>query len=150
MLKRKHLVLTGLILIIGLQLVGLSHGQWFEPFRSSGVINTGSLEVLFENLTTNDWLLYGDGTQRYERTDPLNASMFEGISCQATLSSGMISAEFNEDSEWKAISEELGIFIEGAMPGYGCLISFDIRSTGTVPVGVKFTTTEPNPFVTFT
>ncbi len=147
MLKRNTLVMTAIVMLIGLQLVGVTYGRWGAGMSISTTIQTGTVEVVFENIMTEDWVLAGDGS-RYERTDGDFAALFQAVSCAALMDSAVLSVDLEEtEDELPSIDEELFLEINGVYPGYGCVITFDVRSAGTVPLGVSFNENHSHPLV---
>lgn len=148
MLKRNTLAMTAIVMLIGLQLVGVTYGRWGAGMSISTTVQTGTVEVVFENIMTEDWVLAGDGS-RYARSEGDFAALFQTVSCTASMDMAVLAMDFDadEDGELQPIDEELGLNINGVYPGYGCMITFDVRSAGTVPVGVAFNENHPHPLV---
>ncbi len=140
--RKTTIILVG-ILVMALAVVGIGYGLWFEDLVIQGRVHTGILDVGFSPWTAYEWFenAGGDVIATQEGGVPplevpqIAAGLFmlkDNVNCYAEFHGpdGLDNPEPGVDTGF----DMMEIFVEGAYPGYACLITFDITNLGTVPV----------------
>jgi len=114
-----------MILVIALAILGVGYALWSETLTISGTVNTGEVDVEFsvhdpeECVDVNGVLTCPEPP---EKADVANCTV-EWLGPDG-------------DSEVDLGPDQLVVTIDGMYPSYHCKVSFDVTSTGSVPVHV--------------
>jgi len=115
---------VGTILVamaILLATVGVGYGLWSERLVIDGTVHTGEVDVGFSGPYTYDFVLV-NGVAQYE---PPEKDRF--TTCEAAL------YDFDPNSDGL---EGMTITVEGAYPGYYCVVYFDVSNIGSIPIKI--------------
>ncbi len=119
--KSLPVITITIVMLLVLATAGVAYGLWSEKLVIDGVVYTGEVDVAFsgpyayEYVKVNGWYQFEPQVK-----DPY-------AECYARA------WDFDPGSDGM---EGIDILVEGAYPGYVCLISFDIHNLGTVPVHI--------------
>jgi predicted ribosomally synthesized peptide with SipW-like signal peptide len=115
-----------LVLVIALAVLGVGYAFWSETLTISGTVQTGEVDVEFSTY------------------DPVECVDTQTGLCQPEPAGKETAAECTV--EWSQNNTEAGddgfdqllVTVTGMYPSYHCKVSFDVTSTGSVPVHVKW------------
>lgn len=130
--------------VVGLLVIGAGYATWSKTLYIKGDVNTGKLDVYFENCKSNDPSSEGSkdpktcGTWTYSNIDNPNTWIWDGERYQGNIASIDCSVEDSEETK-----DTLHIELDGAYPGYYGSVAFSISNKGNVPIGcsLKLTAT---------
>ncbi len=122
--KRLPLGLLAILLIVLLAGIGVAYGLWSETLTIEGTVNTGDVDVEFANVQKSEYIGVIENNQYMIKHE----SNFPGKENAANCS--------YDSEEAGTDNETLKITVEGAYPSWYCVVLFDVKSTGSVPVHV--------------
>ncbi len=144
-MNRKTLAAAGGAILIALALVGIGYGLWFEDLNLTGQMTTGVLDVGIINARVKEWYADENDELVAMQGTPLFRTKHDGItSCTVALHGpdGLDSPDPGVDTG----KDELEITVTGAYPSYHCLVTFEVKNLGTVPVHLIGPVSDPaNP-----
>jgi hypothetical protein len=114
-----------LVLVIALAVLGVGYALWSETLSISGTVTTGEVDVEFSQGPVKECVdINGVLTcpEPPEKADVANCTV-EWLGPDG-------------DSEGDDGSDQLLVTVTGMYPSYHCKVSFDVTSTGNVPVHV--------------
>ncbi|GIV64176.1 MAG: hypothetical protein KatS3mg045_1515 [Bellilinea sp.] len=117
--KRLPLGLLAILLIVLLAGVGVAYGLWSETLTIDGTVNTGEVNVKFGTVQIEEGVAVNGDEPESEPPGKEGAA-----NCSYKIT------DRNTDSE------TLEITATGAYPSWHCFVTFDVKSTGTVPVHI--------------
>ncbi len=119
--KSLPVITITIIMLLVLATAGVAYGLWSESLVIDGTVYTGEVDVAFS------------GPYPYEYVNVNGRYMMEPRVKDPYAECYARAWDFDPGSDGL---EGIEIYVEGAYPGYVCLISFDIHNLGTVPVHV--------------
>jgi hypothetical protein len=119
--KRLPLGLLAILLIVLLAGIGVAYGLWAETLTIDGTVNTGEVDVNFGMIDVKEMVSI-DGA------DPVLESLYPSKVGAANCD---IEVEFP-----LADDPTLEVTVTGAYPSWHCIVDFEIKSVGSVPVHV--------------
>ncbi|GAB4482817.1 MAG: hypothetical protein Kow00124_31940 [Anaerolineae bacterium] len=137
-MSRKTLIVLACVLILALELVGISYGSWREDLTMQGETETGTLDLYFQNLSTTQWFTGPDLTVYTEADWP---EKFVPVTCSAQFipGGGLPNPDLDDSlTGYDTGDDWLQVTVTGAYPGYYCEVQFDIHNGGTVPAELHF------------
>lgn len=110
------IAILSLVLVVGLAAVGLGFAGWSQELFINGTVNTGSVDMEFQNCRA----VQANGMNNAETT----------VNCLDLNGDGM--------------AETMQVNIQGAFPGHVAAVLFDVHCSGSVPVHIsEILITEP-------
>jgi len=137
-MARRQLVTIGIIMLMALQALGVAYGSWFEDTTLAGQVESGSVDLYFENVVAAQWFTDSAGQMYLPADWPV---LFAATMCSAKFDPEIGSpnaALADNPQNYDTGPDWLQVLVEGAYPGYSCLVTFDITSGGSVPVELRF------------
>lgn len=126
-----------MILVIALALLGVGYAFWSETLTIQGTVQTGEVDVEFSTYDPVECVDTQAGLCQEEPT--LKDAAAE---CVAKFEGPVVDPNDPSNSG----PDKLLVTVTGMYPGYHCKVSFDVTSTGNVPVHVKLPKAAPtNP-----
>jgi hypothetical protein len=119
--KSLRLGVLGIALLVSLALVGVAYGLWSKTLKISGTVNTGSVDAVLSLTKIEEDEDTEAGTQEDDRDPDQTIEGKDVASCRAVLSD---------------LRDELTITIDKGYPSFDCWVTFDVHSTGTIPVHI--------------
>ena len=130
-----------MVLVIMLALLGVGYAFWSETLTIEGTVTTGEVDVEFSTYEPVECV--DTQTGLCEEEPELKDSAAE---CTVEWLGG--EGDFDDVPLLDNGSNLLQVTVTGMYPSYHCKVSFDVTSTGSVPVHVKppvYTGVEPLP-----
>jgi len=126
MIKNKALPIGTIfiILVIALALVGVGYAFWSETLTISGTVQTGEVDVQFSTYDPVECVDTQAGLCQPEPSEKADAA-----NCTVTQ---IGSTDPNDNGVSKLVVTATGMY-----PSWHCKVSFDVTSTGNVPVHVE-------------
>jgi len=118
MTKRLPLTMLAILLIALLAGLGVAYGLWSEKLTIFGTVNTGEVNVEFGTISIVEKVETPNGVVN-EPPDKASAA-----NCSYEIKYA--------GTDW----EELAITTQGAYPSWHCIVTFEVKSTGSVPVHI--------------
>jgi hypothetical protein len=115
-----------LILVIALAAVGVGYAFWSETLTIQGTVQTGEVDVEFSTYLPVECVDTQTGLCEEE------PALKDGAA-NCTVEWGKNNTDEGDDG-----SDLLTVTVTGMYPSYHCKVSFDVTSTGNVPVHVKW------------
>jgi predicted ribosomally synthesized peptide with SipW-like signal peptide len=115
-----------ILLVIALALVGVGYAFWSETLTISGTVTTGEVDVQFSTYEPVECVDTQAGLCQPEPSEKAAAA-------NCTVAWLGPDADSNGDSGY----DQMAVTVTGMYPGYHCKVSFDVTSTGNVPVHVE-------------
>lgn len=137
----KKIRVLALVMIFAFAALGGAYAMWYDSLYLYTTINTGSVDVCWENVKTSD-----DGGYYAEMSGEARANVHMGNvdSMDAGNPNGgelkniaSLNAQLTSDSEWsdfRVVNDQLNITLKNAYPGYQESVEADIVNLGSVPV----------------
>lgn len=117
--KRLPLGLLAILLIVLLAGIGVAYGLWSETLTIDGTVKTGDVNVGFGRVTITEGVAVDGKLQIPEPTEKKDAA-----NC------------YYEIKDAGTDSETLVITTAGAYPSWHCFVTYEVESTGSVPVHI--------------
>ena len=117
--KRLPLGLLAILLIVLLAGVGVAYGLWSETLTIDGTVNTGEVNVKFGDVNIKEGVAVNGKLTIPEPSEKANAA-----NCSYEIKGE------------RTDSETLVITTEGAYPSWHCFVTYEVVSTGNVPVHI--------------
>lgn len=117
--KRLPLGLLAILLIVLLAGVGVAYGLWSETLTIDGTVNTGEVNVKFGDVNIKEGVAVNGKLTIPEPSEKANAA-----NCSYEIKGAGTD------------SETLVITTEGAYPSWHCFVTYEVVSTGNVPVHI--------------
>lgn len=114
MTKRLPLAFLAILLIVLLAGLGVAYGLWSETLTIEGTVKTGDVDVEFVNDQKTE--LVNGGSEPSEKANAAN--------CTVSI------IDQPEDNS------ALEITVTGAYPSWSCVVAFEVKSVGSVPVHI--------------
>jgi predicted ribosomally synthesized peptide with SipW-like signal peptide len=120
--KRLPLGLLAILLIVLLAGIGVAYGLWSETLTIDGTVETGEVDVMFEWVEKSEMVSINGAAPVAEPTSPIDKS--GAANC------------ITEIEDLGTDEETLVVEVTGAYPSWHCIVEFDVKSVGSVPVHV--------------
>jgi hypothetical protein len=129
-MKRKALPLGAiiLILVVALAAIGLSYSLWSETLTISGTVHTGEVDVEFSTYPPQECVDIWDVGECL----PEPPEKEQVANCTVEWLGP------DQDSEGDDGFDQLVVTVNGMYPSWHCKVQFDVTSTGSVPVHVRW------------
>jgi hypothetical protein len=114
-----------MILVIALAVLGVGYALWSETLTISGTVSTGEVDVEF-SMHDPEECVDVNGVEEC----PVRGEKADAADCMAVFSGP------DNDSNDDDGPDLLTVTVTGMYPSYHCKVSFDVTSTGNVPVHV--------------
>ncbi|RME69569.1 MAG: hypothetical protein D6784_18235 [Chloroflexi bacterium] len=139
MFTKKYVWLV-LLLVAALAAMGVGYGLWFEWAIVWGAVETGEVDIGIENVAVTEMIGSPRADGGYDLVPEAEYVGFEGkgkaevADCWTMLGAKELANPGNTKDDGSNI---LFVHVEGAYPSYHCIVDFDIKSLGNVPVHFK-------------
>jgi hypothetical protein len=114
------------LLIVALALLGVGYSMWAETLIIQGTVQTGEVDVAFEDATVEECVDV-NGVLTCPEPD------FKAYAANCTLSA----EETSDDSPGDDGQDLLTVAVSGMYPSWHCKLNFKVANLGNVPVHVK-------------
>ncbi|GAP09570.1 hypothetical protein BECAL_00714 [Bellilinea caldifistulae] len=118
--KRLPLGFLAILLIVLLAGVGVAYGLWSETLTIDGIVNTGEVNVGFRNVNVEEGVAVNGILTKPEPKEKADAA-----NCYTEI--------LNKGFD----NETLQVTTKGAYPSWHCFVTYEVVSTGNVPVHIN-------------
>ncbi len=120
--KRLPLGLLAILLIVLLAGVGVAYGLWYETLTIDGTVNTGEVNVKFGTVQIEEGVAVNWDNLKDPIPEPKEKA--DAANCYAEI--------LNQGTD----KETLQVTTKGAYPSWHCFVTYEVVSTGNVPVHI--------------